>query len=179
MTPVATLPATAITATSAALNGTANPYGWTICAWFQWGATTNYGNLTAATFLGGGTNALPLSATLDGLTSSTTYHFRAVADFGPFGGTNYGSDQSFETAVGALIINTGSGYWDAASATLSYKDGGIPGSHAYNFILLESADATAPLSAWTRVATNDTTPGSFSIPPVGTATAKYYRVMSE
>jgi hypothetical protein len=176
VTPIATLPATAITATSATLNGTANPSGWFASAWFQWGATTNYGNLTAVTDLGYGTNALPLLATVDGLTSGTTYHFRAVANFGPTAGTNYGSDLSFETAVGTLVINTGSGYWDAASSTLSYA-GDAAG--AQSFILLESADPTAPLNAWTRVATNNSTPGSFPIPPVGTAAPKYYRVKSE
>jgi len=177
--PVATLPATAITATSAMLNGTVNPSGWVIPAWFQWGSTTNYGNLTTATNLGYGTyetNTLPLVATLDGLTPGATYHFRTVADFGPFAGPVYGSDQSFETAVGALAIKTGSGYWDSASSILSYS-GDTAGAHS--FILLESADPTAPLSDWTRVATNNSTPGSFPIPPVGTAAPKYYRIKSE
>jgi hypothetical protein len=171
---VATLPATAVTTTSATLNGTANPNGWPTTAWFQWDATTNYGNLTSVANLGSGTNAVPLSATLAVLTPSTTYHFRAAATNSA--GVVYGSDQSFDTALAPLTINTGSGYWNATSSTLSYS--GDAGS-SHSFILLQSVDPTAPLSAWTRVATNDSNPGSFSIPPVGTAGPKYYRMKSE
>ena len=89
------LSASTITPTSATLNGTVNPNGWPTTAWFQWGTTTNYGNLTSVTDLGSGTTALPLSAPLAGLTPSVTYHFRVAAtnDYGLV----YGSDQSFTT----------------------------------------------------------------------------------
>jgi hypothetical protein len=170
--PIATLPATAIGGTSATLNGTVNPSGFSASAWFEWGPTTNYGNLTAATDLGYGTNSLPVSATLNALIPSTNYHFRVVSLWSDIT-TLYGSDQSFDTTLAPLTLNTGSGYWDASCSNLSYQ-GGTP-----NFILLQSAEATAPLSAWARVATNTTTPGSFPIPPVGTAGPVYYRVISE
>jgi hypothetical protein len=176
---VATLPATALAATNATLNGTANPNGWPTTAWFQWGATSNYGNLTSATNLGSGTKALPLSAPLAGLTPSTTYHFRAAATNSA--GVVYGYDQSFNSALGTLVVNTGSGYWDAATSTInySYQEGGSPGGSPRSFILLQSVDPTVPLSAWMRLATNNSIPGSFSIPPVGTAAPKYYRIKSE
>ena len=92
---VSTLPATGVSTNSATLNGTVNPNGWPTTAWFQWGATTNYGNLTSVTALGSGTTALPLSAPLAGLTPCVTYHFRVAAtnDYGLV----YGSDQSFTT----------------------------------------------------------------------------------
>jgi hypothetical protein len=170
--PIATLPATAITDMSATLNATVNPSSFSASAWFEWGPTTNYGNLTAATDLGHGTNPLPVSATLNALIPSTNYHFRVVSLWSDIT-TLYGNDQSVETTVAPLVINTGSGYWAAAISNLSYQ-GGTP-----NFILLQSADATAPLSTWTRIATNNSTPGSFPIPPVGTAGSNYYRVMSE
>jgi hypothetical protein len=88
-----TLSATAVTATNATLNGTVNPNSSPTTAWFQWGTTTNYGNLTPATGMGSGTNALPLSAPLAGLTLGVTYHFRVAATNSY--GTVYGSDQSF------------------------------------------------------------------------------------
>ena len=90
-----TLSASTITTTGATLNGMVNPYGSLTAAWFQWGTTTNYGNLTAATGMGSGTNALPLSASLAGLIPGVTYHFRIAAtnDYGLV----YGSDQSFTT----------------------------------------------------------------------------------
>lgn len=56
---------------------------------------------------------------------------------------------------------------------LSYTGGG--GSQ---FVLIKSANVTAPSATWTREATNTTTPGSFSI-PVGSEAAAFYRVKSE
>nr|MBP8015566.1 hypothetical protein [Verrucomicrobiota bacterium] len=73
-----------------------------------------------------------------------------------------------------VTLSTGSGKWDAASSTVSYT-----GGSGARFVLLESANATAPMAAWTRVATNTATPGSFTIPAVGSAAAKFYRVQSE
>jgi hypothetical protein len=175
----ATLPASDIAATSATLNGTVNPNGWPTTAWFQWGATTGYGNLTSVTNLGSGTNTLPVAAALAGLTPGTTFHFRAAASNSV--GVIYGADQSFDSALATLIIKTGIGYWDTNSSTLSYtyKEGASAAGSPYNFILLQSADPTAPLSAWTRTATNKNIPGSFPIPRVGTASPKYYRVKAE
>ena len=76
-----------------------------------------------------------------------------------------------------VMINTGSGNWDAASSTLSYSGASPAGTHS--FILLQSADVTAPLNSWTRIATNASIPGSFPIPPVGTAGARYHRIKIE
>ena len=180
VTSVVTLAATAVDITSATLNGTANPNGWPSSAWFQWGTTTSYGNLTSSINLGSGTNALPFSAQLAGLTPSTTYHFRAAATNSA--GVLYGSDQSFESAfapvVPPLVIMTGKPYWGARSSTIIYEGTGVGGGEG-SFILLRSMDATAPLSTWTRVATNDSAPGSFPIPRAGTAAPTYYRIKSE
>jgi hypothetical protein len=105
-----TLSATAVTANSATLTGMVNPNGSSTTAWFQWGATTNYGNLTSLTNLGSGTTALPLSAPLAGLTLGVPYHFRVAAtnDYG----VAYGSDQSFTmvpTFSDADWVSLGSG----------------------------------------------------------------------
>jgi len=101
---VTTLPATAVTATNAVLNGTVNPNGYATGAWFQWGATTNYGNFTAANGMGSGISALPVSAPLAGLTPSATYHFRVAATND--NGVGYGRDQSFIAAqAGGMVTN--------------------------------------------------------------------------
>jgi hypothetical protein len=94
---VSTSLATGVSTNSATLNGTVNPVGWPTTAWFQWGATTNYGNLTPATDLGSGISTLPFSAQLAGLTPNVTYHFRIAAtnDYG----LAYGSDQSFTSSL--------------------------------------------------------------------------------
>ena len=170
---VTTLPATDVNTYSATLNGTV--YGTTeeTFAYWEFGTTTNYGSWTGVVDMLGDGPIPPYY--LGGLTAGTTYHFRAVAHNNSASG--YGSDQSFTTLMPpAFVINTGSGYWDAASSTLSYA--GAAGS-VQSFILLQSADPTAPLSTWARVATNGSIPGSFSIPPVGTAAPAYYRVKSE
>jgi hypothetical protein len=61
-----------------------------------------------------------------------------------------------------------------AGTTLSYTGGA--GSQ---FILLKSADVSAALSSWSREATNIVTPGSFTIPAVGTGSPVFYAVKSE
>ena len=95
MPTVASQPASAVTGTNATLNGTVNPNGSSTAAWFQWGTTANYGNLTAMTDMGSGTNALALSVPLAGLTPGVTYHFRVAAT--NTYGTVFGTDQAFAT----------------------------------------------------------------------------------
>jgi autotransporter-associated beta strand protein len=58
--------------------------------------------------------------------------------------------------------------------TLTY--GGGAGSQ---FVLLSNNIVSAPLSTWTRVATNLSTPGSFTIPAVGSSSTTFYRVQSQ
>jgi hypothetical protein len=58
--------------------------------------------------------------------------------------------------------------------TLSYTGGA-----GCQFVLLKSADVTAPLSSWSVEAINTVTPGSFTIPPVGTGSPVFYDIKSE
>jgi hypothetical protein len=58
--------------------------------------------------------------------------------------------------------------------SLSYSSGG--GSQ---FVLLKSANAGAALNGWTRMATNSATPGSFTIPAVGTGAPVFYSIKSQ
>ncbi|PKP53290.1 MAG: hypothetical protein CVT90_02285, partial [Candidatus Altiarchaeales archaeon HGW-Altiarchaeales-3] len=90
--------ATNITSNSATLNGTVNPKGVTTGAFFQWGTTASYGNLTDSQVLGSGTSDIKVSANLTGLTPNLTYHFRIVAN-NSVGGTTFGEDQLFTTST--------------------------------------------------------------------------------
>jgi hypothetical protein len=72
-------------------------------------------------------------------------------------------------SVAATTINTISG------TALSYS-GGVGSSR---FVLLESANVAAAMNSWTPVKTNNSTPGTFDIPQVGTSAPKYYRIRSE
>jgi hypothetical protein len=94
-TPV-TNPASAITATGATLNGAVNPGGAPALSSFQFGTTTAYGQTTAPQRLAVAHTSTPFSANIGGLTSGTTYHFRAVVttDFGTF----VGADRTFTTS---------------------------------------------------------------------------------
>jgi autotransporter-associated beta strand protein len=47
------------------------------------------------------------------------------------------------------------------------------------FVLLGTNDVTVPSTNWTRLATNGSTPGSFTIPAVGSSSMQFYRVKSE
>ena len=69
-----------------------SPFG-LITAWFEWGATTDYGNSTATQNPGGGTNNVSLAATLSGLSAGATYHYRARASNSI--GAGVGVDRSF------------------------------------------------------------------------------------
>jgi hypothetical protein len=91
-----TNPASAITATGATLNGAVNPGGASALSSFQYGTTTAYGNTTAPHRLAVAHTSTPFSANIGGLTSGTTYHFRAVVttDFGTF----VGADRTFTTS---------------------------------------------------------------------------------
>ncbi len=101
--PVAiTLPATAVTGTSATINGTVNPNSLATNYYFEWGTTTAYGNVATTTAAGSGTVNIAVNANLSGLISGTTYHFRVVATNAD--GTTNGTDLTF--TPGAAMVTT-------------------------------------------------------------------------
>ena len=88
-----TTPATNVTNSSATLNGSVDPHGFTTNIHFQYGTTTSYGHTTANQTKTG--NAYQnVAANISGLSASTTYHFRIVATNSA--GTRYGADRTFE-----------------------------------------------------------------------------------
>ena len=108
---VQTLPASGVTATTATLNATINPGGVVVTNYFEWGATTNYGNSTASNVVAINlTTTQPLAATLTNLLQGATIHFQAVAVYNA--GTNYGGDESFTTpVVPTVVFSPSSGYF--------------------------------------------------------------------
>ena len=92
--PVAvTQPADQFTPVSARLNGLANPSGTPALAWFEWGTSFAYGNVTPPQAVGFGTSAVGFSNVLVGLVIGTEYHFRAHASNAV--GVAAGVDQTF------------------------------------------------------------------------------------
>lgn len=101
---VTTLAATAISATGATLNGAANPNLAATTARFQWGPTPALGQLTPVVDLGSGSNDVPVSTVLTGLTHATTYYFQLVAE--NLAGVSTGHVLSFTTPAEPPSVTT-------------------------------------------------------------------------
>lgn len=87
----------------ATLNGTVNPSQDATTYHFEYGTTTGYGSVTAWTPAGSGASAVSVSASITGLTGSTTYHCRLVATNSV--GTAMTDDLTFDT-ISAWVQKT-------------------------------------------------------------------------
>jgi Concanavalin A-like lectin/glucanases superfamily/Regulator of chromosome condensation (RCC1) repeat/Domain of unknown function (DUF5011) len=87
---VSTLAATNITGSGVTLTSGVSPNGMDTTAWFEWGATTIYGNVTPATDVGGGPGTVMVSARIFGVLGGQAYHYHLVATnaFGKFIGVD-------------------------------------------------------------------------------------------
>jgi thermitase len=94
---VNTTTASSITTGAATLNGVVNADGVLVSdCHFEFGTSESYGaSVPCATPPGSGTTPVAVSATVNELSPSTTYHFRAVAT--NTSGTAYGEDQALVT----------------------------------------------------------------------------------
>jgi sugar lactone lactonase YvrE/phosphodiesterase/alkaline phosphatase D-like protein len=89
--------ATAITASSATLNGTVNDYGANSTVTFDYGLSGTYGNSIAAGTVPAGSGSVPVNAVISGLACNTTYHYRVNA--ANLAGTTSGVDATFLTSA--------------------------------------------------------------------------------
>ena len=96
---IATFPAQNIFPESVQLRAAINPNGAMTSVYFEFGTTTNYGDMTAAQDFGTGVTQQVAMATLAGLAPETSYEYRAVAN-NPFG-TVFGNNVSFTTPAPA------------------------------------------------------------------------------
>lgn len=89
--------ATSITKNSAKLNGSVNPYNASATVTFEYGLTISYGfKVTAGQSPVTGSTVSDVNASIYGLSSDHTYHFRIMAVSS--GGTTYGEDKTFKTS---------------------------------------------------------------------------------
>jgi hypothetical protein len=91
-------------------------------AFFQYGTSKLYGSTTPAVSVGSGSKKVPVAATIGGLTSFTTYHFRAVAQYGPGNKLVFGADHTFKTKkqpLGMSLIASPAFVHSGGSSTLS------------------------------------------------------------
>jgi hypothetical protein len=93
--------AIAISATSESLAGTVNPNGTDTTYYFEWGTSAAFGNRTPVTDGGAGASAAPVTATITGLKSGTTYEFALVATSSL--GTSTGTTATFQAAASSCV----------------------------------------------------------------------------
>ena len=111
-----TFPATDVTGHTSTLNGSVAPNGAETVVWFEWGATTNFGNATIATNIGSnGVSAV--SVGISGLDAATTYYFRTVAS-NRFSVVN-GQTFAFTTQAPAAVTTSAASDVTINSATLN------------------------------------------------------------
>jgi phosphodiesterase/alkaline phosphatase D-like protein len=89
--------ASSLTSSSAVVNATVNPNGGAVVSCvFEYGASTAYGYTTScAPSPGSGTSPVPVSASLAGLGTNSTFHYRVVAS--NVGGESRSADGTFAT----------------------------------------------------------------------------------
>jgi len=116
---ITSVAATAVTATTATLNGSVMANSNTVAVSFEYGTTTAYGTTatgTPATVTG--TTVTSVLSNLSGLLPETTYHFRAVGTIGLF--KFYGADLTFTTpAAPPTAVTLSATNVDVSSATLN------------------------------------------------------------
>jgi hypothetical protein len=124
----------ATTPNTARLQGGIYPNGAGTSWWVQYGTTTSYGQQSAAASLGAGTSPTEAAALLTGLSPSTAYHYRLVAQNGF--GTTYGYDYTFTTApVAAPSVSSNAATVSGQTASLRavVNPGGAPASYRFAY----------------------------------------------
>lgn len=95
---IATLLPNNVTMTEATLNARVNPNAAETTVFFQYGATTDYGNVTSSIGVPAGTGEVDVPTTITDLQPGVRYHYRAAA-VNPKG-TRFGGDATFTAAGG-------------------------------------------------------------------------------
>jgi hypothetical protein len=97
---VVTLPASAVTSSTATLDGIVVPGDSAAACEFVYGTSTAYGAHTAAVSEAAGHTAVVATAPITGLSPATTYHAQLIcaSTSAYYGGVSYGGDVTFTTA---------------------------------------------------------------------------------
>ncbi len=115
---VTTQSATNISQTLATLRGSVNPSGGSATVWFEWGATSSYGNTAAATPATiSGNQTVSVTSPLTNLQPHTTYHYRINAT-NEASSTVHGSDMTFTTLENpavSLLSPLGGEIWESTT----------------------------------------------------------------
>ena len=93
-----------VTTSSATVSGTVNPNGTPTSYAFQYGTSTSYGQQTSSQSAGSGTSDGNVNATLNGLPSGTTIHYRIIVTYAS-NSTVVGNDATFNTSGTPPLVN--------------------------------------------------------------------------
>jgi hypothetical protein len=173
----ATLAATAVTGTTATLNGTVNANGDNTAVSFEYGLTTSYGSTaTGVPALVTGNTATPVTANITGLLPGTTYHFRdrGVNTYG----TSNGNDLTFATpAILPIIVTTSATGITTTTAVLNgtVNAGGASTAVTFEYGLTNTYGTTVAGVPGT-VGGNVITPVSANLTGLLMSTIYHYRV---
>jgi hypothetical protein len=134
---VSTEPASAVGTDAATLNGTVDPEGSAVSTCeFEYGTTATYEHsVPCATSPGSGEEPVAVSAAVEGLGATTTYHYRIVA--ANDGGTTSGADAEFTTipheppTVSGLSPEAGT---DAGGTTVTFTGTGMEHVTSVTFV---------------------------------------------
>lgn len=117
--PVTVFAATAVTASSATLNGTVNPEGAAATAFFQYSTSSDFSfgvTTIAGQSVGSGTSAVSVSQSVSGLLAHTTYYFRTGRTNSA--GTKRSAILPFTTGNTNPVAGTGTGPVGTGETTL-------------------------------------------------------------
>ncbi len=152
---VTTSSAADVTGNSAILNGSVNLNGLSSAAWFDYGTTTGSYTGTSTAQIVTGTSTQTVGIPISGLTPSTDYYYRIVAQNGY--GTSYGSEETFTTAPpdttapsGSISINSGASHTNSGTVTVGLKATDESGVTGY-YLSEGSTKPSATASGWTSV----------------------------
>ena len=110
-------PVTSVGPATATVTGTVNPNGQATTWFVEYGTSTSYGSKTANVNAGSGSANTAVSASLTGLASGTTYHYRVVASNSA--GTARGADGIFTTSSAPAVVTGPATNVTVTSATLN------------------------------------------------------------
>ena len=102
---VKTLTESGVSPLVATFNAEVNPLGRPTTAWFEWGLSTNYGNMTAVTNIGNGPELAAVFATVEIYPAGQTHYYRIVATNA--NGLAYGAARSFTPPAIFAPVNAG------------------------------------------------------------------------
>jgi hypothetical protein len=154
---VVTLPATAVTGTTATLNGTVNPNGAATTYNFEISTSPSLAGATVSTTesAGSGTAPVAVSANFTGMTPGTTYYFELVASDGSGGILSF-------VATGGLVITLPATAVTGTTATLNGTVNPNGTSTTYDFEISTSPSLATFTPSTTGNAGNGTVPVAVS-----------------